>query len=255
MPRNIQLLKQVRSAVSAVCRDSENADHKVQLGIVDMYLNELMQQDDAVFYLDFLAGGRALLQEGVALASRHGGVPKPAVPFKQLDEGSRAELINADIDTLNEALVGVVTLLQEHRSEEERDYLQRLTRWESTLYLRRLEQTGVQQAAAVQDLTAETLEHYLREKFPQCASVKVTGFNTLEGGISKKTILFETDQPIFGTCSMVMRAEQPSKMLYFGGSDVDREFYMIALMKKLGMPVPDALWLEADAAGWARAFW
>jgi aminoglycoside phosphotransferase (APT) family kinase protein len=247
MPRNIQLLKQIRSTVNAVCRQTDNPNHKVQLGIVDMYLNELMLQDEAPFYLDYLARGRALLLEGAALASRRDTASMDAAPHRHLDTDSRIEAINREINALNAALVSVVQALQENRSTAEKDFLQRLTAWESSLYLRRLHQVNSEHRQQPREITAESLQNYLRDTFPRCANLQVTHFVTLEGGISKKTILFETDPAIDGIRSMVLRAEQPSKLLYFGGSDIDREFYMIALMHRLSMPVPQALWLEEDA--------
>jgi hypothetical protein len=60
MPKNIQLLKQVRNVTTNLSNTIDNPDTKLLLSIADLFLNELMQQEQAGFYLDFLAKGKAL---------------------------------------------------------------------------------------------------------------------------------------------------------------------------------------------------
>ena len=159
---------------------------------------------------------------------------------------SRIEIINAEIVALNEALLAVVKSLDEKNSPADKEYLVRVSTWENSLYLRRREQVTATEQAKAREITAESLQAYLQKKFPDWKNLKVTKFVRLEGGISKMTILFETQDDKNGAQSLVLRADQPVSLLYFDGSDVRQEFYVIALMHKLGMPVPEALLLEAD---------
>jgi aminoglycoside phosphotransferase (APT) family kinase protein len=247
MPRNIQLLKQVRHAVKTVSESTDNPNHKMQLSISDMFLNELMLQDQPRFYLDFLHRGKLLLAEGAKLAARYGKSIAPSTALRDdLHEESRNEVINDEIDALNQALVAEVQVLDESRSAEEKDFLERITAWESGLYLHRRESVTSVAGTEVREITAKSLETYLQKKHPDWKGLKVTKFVRLEGGISKMTILFETEDAVNGVQSLVLRADQPVNLLFFDGSDVRQEFYMIALMHKLGMPVPKALWLEDD---------
>ena len=243
MPRNIQLLKQIRNAALAVSQGVEDPNQKMQLAIADMFLNELMLQEDSRFYLDYIREGTTLLSEGSKLANL-----KMPTLRNDLSEESRIESINTEIEAVRAALVPVVKALDEDRSAAEKDFLVRATVWESSLYKHRMEQVKSSEKAEAKAITAEVVQAYLKQRQPDWKNVRVTKLTALEGGISKKTILVETDDAVNGRQSLVIRAEQPVNFLFFDGSDVAQEFYGIALMHKLGMPVPKPLWLEEDVS-------
>ena len=248
MPRSIQLLKQIRNAVNTVNQAIEDPNQKMQLSIADMCLNEMMLQDDAGFYLDLLKQGGVLLSEGTKLAAANGKTVTPVKLRDDLDADTRIEAMNAEFDALCDALTTVVNSLIESRSAAEKDYLKRVTAWESSLYYRRREQVSATARATAKAITAESLQAYLQKQFPERKGLKVNKFLRLEGGISKMTMLFEMEDEQNGAQSLVLRADQPVNLLYFEGSDVRQEYYMIALMHKLGMPVAEPLLLEADEA-------
>jgi aminoglycoside phosphotransferase (APT) family kinase protein len=248
MARNIQLLKQVRKVTTAIAAATENAEHKSLLSVVDLYLNELMLQDSSAFGVEFLSQGRALLAEGAKLAAAVGAAPPsaPAALRTDLDSTARIEVIDAQIDLLFGCLLDVVKRLDESRSPAEKDYLVRLSQWESRLYTHHLQQVELAPEDEWKPITPAAVQCYLEQKFPDWKDLKLTQFRSLEGGISKETILFETQDRVNGHQSLVIRAEKPMKLLHIDGSDVAREFYMFRLMRKLGMPTADALWLEED---------
>ena len=249
MSKNVQLLKQVRRVVSSLAQSPENAENKVVLSIAEMFLNELMLQEQPAFYVEFLDKGKALLRQGIAIAAKNGKViAYPEALQGDLHDKLRIEAIDAEINALNDALLIVVAALDESRSVEEKDFMVRLADWESSLYARRTQQVVGAEQVAAKEITKELVEAYLQKKHPEWKGLKVTQFITLEGGISKKTILLDIEDAVNGKQSIVLRAEQPVNLLFFDGSDVAQEFYAIALMHKLGMPVPRALWLEEDTS-------
>ncbi|MET0987284.1 MAG: phosphotransferase, partial [Steroidobacteraceae bacterium] len=246
MTNSLQLLKHVRRVVEQVGRTSGSPEQRGLLAAVDTALNELMLQQSPEFYLDYLRKGRALATEGLRLGQDHESSLSLKHPLLFPPEDARFEVIDGHIERLNANLLDIVAALDEGRSPQEKDYLVRLTDWESSLYRHRLEQAD---PGATQDsapLTAEALQQYLARKFPQSPDVRVTSFRPLDGGFSKNTILFETDDRLNGPRSLVMRAELKHMLVHFEGSDVTQEFHLIKLMRDAGLPVAEPLWLESD---------
>lgn len=255
MPRNIQLLKQVRRVTSLVNQHSSDPEHRAMLSVVDLYLNELMLRESPELYLELLRDGEKLVADGRTLAGRCGTElpPLPAAP-RTIDADTRFDVINARFKTLNDALLPIVHALDENRSTAEKDFLRHMSRWESRWQTHHLDAPSGVASAAAYAITPQTFRAYLEKKFPQWAGLTITRFMLLEGGVSKATILVDTNDTVNGSQSLVVRAEQPVNMLYFGGSDVAREFYMIQLMHRMGLPAPEPLWLEADAGALGHRF-
>lgn len=101
-------------------------------------------------------------------------------------------------------------------------------------------------------VTRETVERYLRERFPERRELSVTGFDELPGGSSKATFLvdicaLEGD----GVTSVVMRMDR------HGGSTDKRVIDEAAVLQaayRLGLPVAELLWTEADPAALGSPF-
>lgn len=254
MSNTLQLLRQVRSVVNNLANAPVDADYKVVLTIADMYLNELMLQEQPEFFVGFIDEGKALLSEGMALAKQHGQTVTAPRLRESIGSDLRMAAFDSEISALYDGLVAVVNVLDEGRSKEEKRFLERVTAWETSLHKRRIGQVTGSEKPPAKAITKEGVEAYLKQKFPEWKGLAVTQFLTLEGGVSKKTILFETRDEINGAQSLVMRAEQPVNLLYFDGSNLALEYYMIALMHKLGMPVPKPLWLEEDTSYFGGRF-
>jgi aminoglycoside phosphotransferase (APT) family kinase protein len=246
MTRSIQLLKQVRAVTRHIETTSTNAEHQAMLSVADILLNELMLQEDRQFYLDVIAQGRELLDAGQALARDVSGAVLPARNAVEVTESLCMEVLDAKIEALFKDLVGVVNCLDERRSVGEKEWLSQVTQWESRLYQHSLQQCWQEGAEDKGEITRENLLSYLQHKFPHWAGLTITRFEILAGGISKKTILFETEDKVNGRQSMVIRAEQPVNLLHYDGSQVSLEYYAICLMQREGMPVAEPLWLEQD---------
>lgn len=248
MPRHIQLLKQVRNAAARVNQTAGDPEHKALLTAADAVFNELMLQDAPRFYLDHLARGKRMLDEGHALLGAQGIKAQPGDALRDFDDDVRVDVVLDEIARLTAQLVDVVALLDESRSAAEKDYLIRLGDWENGLYQHRLEPAADPADALAKSLQPADLLAYLRHKFPQWKNLKLVNFAPLAGGFSKKTILFETEDDVNGRQAMVMRAEQGTDLLGYEGSDVTQEFYTIQLMRHAGIPTAEPLWLEADAS-------
>jgi aminoglycoside phosphotransferase (APT) family kinase protein len=243
MPKNIQLLKQLRNTAATINQTAGNPEHKTLLTSMDFVLNELLLQDSSLFYLNYIAEGKALLREGRTIANQ----PHLADQFRDdLHADFRIDIFNAEIVKLHAALQETVAMLDESRAPAEKSFLVRLTDWETALYNHRLEQVHPPLPEQQSKITLSTLQTYLRQKFPERQNLTVTKFAVLDGGFSKKTILFETEDALYGNQALVMRAEQTFNLLGYDGSDVTKEFYTIQLMHKSGLPIAEPLWLEAD---------
>ena len=125
MASNLQMLKQVRAVTSLIAQTTDNAGHKSLLSVADIYLNNLLLQQAPQFYLDLVAQGRALVEEGVSLAAKSGAkLTLPSEPAA-LHPDSRMEAIDAHIEALFDRMVAIIGLLDESRSAQEKDFLAR----------------------------------------------------------------------------------------------------------------------------------
>lgn len=246
MPKPLQLMKQVRSVVQAVRQGSDNPEHLALLESADNIMKELMLQTDSGFYVDYIRSGKKLLDEGEKLAASAGcPVASPTIRGDFTEETSMT-VLDGEITKLLEAMSTVVNALDENRSPAEKDFLVRTTDWEDSLYIRRGQPVPCPRQSSGLDITRESLLDYLQTKFPDWADLKITKFVQLFGGISKQTILFDTEDRRNGKQSLVLRAEVPVILLHYDGSDVTREYHMIQLMEKMGLPVAKTRWLEED---------
>jgi aminoglycoside phosphotransferase (APT) family kinase protein len=244
MANTLQLLGQIRRAAAAAGEATSRSRAKSLLDAVDIALNTLQLQESPGFYLDHIASGKALVTEGSRLLS---GSPVRESSVAADPQGDlRATALDAKIGALRQALAAIVAQLDEGRSAAAKDFLVRMSDWETRFYTHHLEQAP-QAPSVAPAVTREGLQAYLERRFPGWTGLKVTEFTPLDGGFSKNTILFATDDRVNGVQELVLRAEQPFDLLCYEGSDVTREFFMIQLMRNSGLPTAEPLWLEADA--------
>jgi aminoglycoside phosphotransferase (APT) family kinase protein len=133
----------------------------------------------------------------------------------------------------------------DERNPTHRNFLGRMSDWESAFYAHHLEQVQTSAGASTQ-FTREDLQTYLEAKYPSWAALNITKFVPLDGGFSKKTVLFETEDQLNGPQALVLRGEQAFDLLCYPGSAVSQEFFMIKLMRECGLPTAEPLWLESD---------
>jgi aminoglycoside phosphotransferase (APT) family kinase protein len=212
------------------------------LGAADIALNTLQLQASPEFYLEHIADGRRLVDEGWRLATPGSDLPPP--PAIDLNPRLRAEVFELQVLAIRQTLTSLVARLDE-REPPSKNFLRRMSDWESGFYEHHLQQVPTA-AGATPALTRAALQAYLEAKFPSWTGLKITNFLPLAGGFSKNTVLFESQDELNGRQALVLRGEQPFDLLCYAGSDVTREFFMIQLMRESGMPIAEPLWLEAD---------
>jgi aminoglycoside phosphotransferase (APT) family kinase protein len=243
-----KLLQQVRHSIGVVLANSESHEHQTMLDAADLLLTDLLLQESPEFYLDFIAEGKKLLQEGQALAKRR-GTDLPATTLRDdLTVEIRDDVFDSQIELLMDALAHVVYVLDDNKPQTEKEYLDRISAWEASLYKYRGSPVESTTENIVKPITQDMVQTYLEKKRPDWSDLRITNFEPLYGGFSKKTILVDTEDEVNGGQSIVLRLEQGLQLLCYDGSDVAREFHMIQLMNKLGLPVPAALWLEEDTS-------
>jgi aminoglycoside phosphotransferase (APT) family kinase protein len=242
MTKNIRLLNHLRNAAARINSTTDNTEYKILMSAADLVLNELMLQSSTDFYLSYFEQGKKLLAEGKKLA---GEISLPVLR-DDLTTETRFDIFDAQIVLLHEALVVLVNALDESRSPAEKDFLNRLSDWESGLYEHSAGQASSAVTVAVQTIEPADFQAYLQKKFPAWKDVRVTKFAVLDGGFSKKTIMVQTEDGLNGVQEMVIRAELLVSFLCFEGSDVTQEFHSIQLMRQAGLPIAEPLWLEDD---------
>lgn len=242
MANSVRLLAQIRRAAAEIQSGANPSQMKALLGAVDIALNTLQLQGSPEFYLEHIAHGVRLVEEGRRLAATGDDSPPPLAI--DLNPGLRAEVFELKILGIRQALTRIVARLDE-RELLAKNFLGRMSDWESSFYARHLTQVSTV-AGGTPTLARTDLKMYLEAKFPTWTGLKITNFLPLAGGFSKNTVLFETQDELNGRQALVLRGEQPFDLLRYAGSDVTQEFFMIELMRESGMPIAEPLWLEAD---------
>jgi aminoglycoside phosphotransferase (APT) family kinase protein len=239
-------------------------DARTALSSVGLALNELLLREDRDFYARQYESGRALIEEGLALlgdrandSHRAGLELLPAtapdiagVPYLDNLRECAARTLQALVPPLVE---------REYTSSSIRNYLGRLVDWENQLYQFRQTQAdppaGQQPAASSRgDFSQSAIEGYLRRRFPERGAATVSGLKTLAGGFSKTTVMFDVGYANGASEALVIRAEQPNELLFLDGARVSNEFHVLKFMHKMGRPVAEPLWLEADATQLGQCF-
>lgn len=244
-----QLLTHIRNAAASVNASSGDPEHKIALAAADVLLNELLLREAPAFYLDYIERGKLLSVLGRRLAAQLGKPLPAAVAIRDdLSHEMRADILNAEIEKLYADLLGVVGALDEGGSSEEKAWLVSVSDWENSLYLHRTQRAESALPAAAKAVDEAAVLAYLQRRFPQWQGLRITSFMPLSGGFSKKTILVDAEDDLNGRQSIVFRVDQGINLFQFDGSDIAKEFHIIRLARKCGVPVAEPLWLEDDAS-------
>jgi aminoglycoside phosphotransferase (APT) family kinase protein len=242
------LLRQVRTAVGAVLRESDRREHQALLSCADVVLNELMLRTHPAFYLAHVAEGQALLAEGKALAPD----AAPIDEAQPLGDVPSMDAVSARLDHLASAMANLLGYIDESATEGARRFARRVSDWEAALYRHSLADAGATAPAEASPFTREALESYLRARRPDWPNLRIVHFEPLTGGFSKRTVLFACEDDVSGRQSLILRAEQAVSLPRF--SDVTQEFHLIRFAVDAGLPTPDALWLESDLSHFGTPF-
>ena len=241
MTRQRVLLQPVLSATDTLIAGSEVPEQLDLLRGARTILNELLLNLDTSFYLAIYSEGCGLLSKCMAIL----GEESQSLPEAMDDRAGPDDLMQG-VKRLQLRFSALVVPLANLETPHALELLKDLVSWQERLNLRHLTESGEPGAPSAQRFTKGSMRDYLRERFPCNANLELVRFTLLAGGFSKTTVLIETEEALNGHNSMVVRAEQDLNLLFFGGADVRREYPMIKLMHRQGIPVAEPLWLEDD---------
>lgn len=236
-PDNLAIICNARVAIRDIVADLTDLGHVETLKAVDVALNELALRENETFYVDQRRSGDVLLD---MLQPRS---PAPDSVSEEVVANRGYRVLDRLTQRLMEALPANIDNFADNA-----DLLYAISDWENRLYLYRLEETSddIESLSGRSRFTRETFQQYLSERFPDAAGLKVERFEELPVGFSKKTIMVELDRALFGTTSLVIRAEPNVRLIEIDGADPRFEFPTVMLAYRAGLPVPEPLWVEAD---------
>jgi len=252
VPSDAKLVQAIRRAAAALADPA----HQAVVGAIDVALNELALRTDASFYADHYGRGRTLADEGAALGLADDGLARRIADLPEaIDPDLGSVVIGRFQDGLDACLAEIADGAGAPRDGVRKDYLARLTDWETSRHQHQLESRDAPgPGGAGGDSRRERLEEYLRRRFREWKDLEVTAFQPLHGGFSKQTILFSTHDRVNGTQDLVIRAEQEADIIRLDGGSLDNEFRVLSLAHAAGIHMPEPLWLEEDASVLGRRF-
>jgi aminoglycoside phosphotransferase (APT) family kinase protein len=220
---------------------------KSKISALDAVMVELLLRNDSQFYRSHFESGLALAHRGSRLMSATGKVEFES-DFRNL-----AAMPEFDIDRilpLREMLQNLVQMLatpQMESSPHVKTFLADVVDWETAFHARHASYPPAH-SNTTEYLNPDKLLAYLENKFNGRTPRKVENLQTLTGGFSKKTVLFDLIFESGPSASLVIRAEQPPRFGFWDGDQVRNEFPVLQLVHEAGLPVPKPLWLEQDTS-------
>lgn len=244
-PERSTLIDIVQRTVKMLSEQVQQPELQALINVIGTCSNELALRQTA-FYPDFLDRGLALLTEGEALAKGR------VAPFVDKPSDSCT-----DVDgKIGEVLARLEIVIRHLDSDgKARAFIKACNYWELELYRYRAQDTPTSVAREEGNkFTKANLEQYLRQKFPDRADLKVVEFRSLPGGFSKFTRLFQVEDAVNGREAMVARIEPPQRFWDLPGLFVNKEYPVVQLAHKAGIPTAEPLWLEGDTDLLGRPF-
>lgn len=263
LPSSDRLLRGIQATLQKIVPRVGDEQSQAELSAIDTVLSELARREQIAFYRDFYQAVRALLADGLALpdigaetlATIAGELGATLPP--QLDERCGYEVATRDINRVMRHLATLVNAVHGRTAPAVEDFLQRVVARENEFHVHRAQfaQKRVWNTAdEAPPISAERLQDYLRQRFPERPGLRVTHFKQLVGGFQKVTILFETEDASGREESLVLRAEKNDRFVALDASDIRKEYEIIEFLHAEGMPVATPLWIESDEAKLGNRF-
>jgi aminoglycoside phosphotransferase (APT) family kinase protein len=225
---------------SALARDRAKRSDAALLRLIAGYDHlPAVRAEFAGQYADLLVEGRALAQRG-----GEGGDAGPA--NTALDDNPVFIGIPESAEPLEELLIALSRESAGQAAAARFDsFLARVVGAEASL--RDAYETAVASVRpvgmrSVQAVTAAALERYLQSHPQSSPEVRVKSIVDIPGGRSKRTILVELERPAHLPPALVLRMDTGRGV----GTNVSDEFPLLDRVARLGLPVPEPLWLETN---------
>ena len=236
IPSVDRLLFQIRKTLGGIRHKITDAEILSLLDSTDILLNEVALRQDHAFYQNQRQTGLQLLDRAVQLNLAQQAPGTVTTP-------------DGNVFEIQHRLEAIVSRMPLELDEAEAEFIKRINAWEIAFYAHRLTERGKRASSrSAREITAEAFEVYLRHRFPDRPHLRVESFARLTGGFSKITILVDIHDDISGRQSIVIRAEPSVRIMEQDGLDIRREYPLVQLAYRAGLPVPEPLWLEDDAA-------
>lgn len=255
-PTSDRILAGMRQALDRLDTAGLPADVAPTLLHLRLAMGELALRENGGFARDQVDAALALFDRGATLARRHdldaGSPPAPAP-----SDATALRLLEIAHDEVAERLAALTTLLApfEDTDAEVKAWLAAIVDWENALYIRRQPSPpGTEAAGDAALFSTDTIGAYLSARFPDRAPVTVENMKRLAGGFSKTTVLFDAVYADGAREALVIRADPDKGLLFLPASHVENEYPVLRLAHKVGLPVAEPLWLEADERRLGRRF-
>ena len=268
-PTNRRLVTALDAALKRVEPLVQGGEEGAVLAAARTMVRELIRRSDPGFYLEHIEDGRRLLSRiASSLGSEIRGARALAIN-RALGEGQPTDPSCVDFDVLGERIASLQECFQgliEHDegawARQARAEVASIMAWENQFHQH---QAAPACAAAPADLvpgdpvppwpqiTAETLQRYLEEKWSD-RNARLAGFHPVAGGFQKLTILFDLADDTGRTEQLVLRGEQQDRFVRTHLGAIEDEFEVLTILRDLGLPVPEPVWLEDDSSRLGRVF-
>jgi len=242
-----QALADVRSAGS--CPNST-----VNLDTLGALLRLLQHDMDTEFHVRHFARGLELMRQGLQALGNSGVTVEGdlAADVRRLPQGLSpdwgTELLTTSHDHLQRLLGRITAKLASRKLEltKNRSFFTDLGEWENEFYAHLIKPVSLRAVDGhTAKLDAESIQAYLRRRFPDEGNLRVANVHRMSGGYGRATALIELESPLFGTRELVLRAELPVSILTLQGIDITTEFRVLKLAFQNGIPAPEPLLLES----------
>ena len=263
LPSSERLLLGVRSTLQRIAAGVNDAHTKRELDAIDVILGELLQRRDAEFFRSQYAELLSLIDEGIELARDRAEVATLA----QISVARAAlpALLSADLQAdllgkrINDALRCLERLVHAARGDVPADvaaFVSRVVAQENVLQAHHVSAAATAPVTqpAYTRFTAQSMEDYLRGRFPERRGLHVVQLRHLVGGYQKITAMFDIADDSGKRESLVLRSEKDDRFITLDAGNVVDEFDVVRVAYDAGVPVAEPLWLETDASKLGHRF-
>jgi aminoglycoside phosphotransferase (APT) family kinase protein len=243
IPSEFRLLEGIQRAVAQLRSDPKAPGTGRTLDSIELAVNELLLRQDRQFIAHQLDSGWRLAKQAHLLGNA-------ALPARNTVNslGELLALLARSVEFL---------LPLEHLDPRAKTLLAEMVDWENAVHQRRAQPPAPRRASQTRQkdsISADSLAAYFRGRFPRGENLTVSNLRSPAGGFSKTTVIFDVSDEHNGLRSLVMRAEQPVRLVFLEGADLANEYHVLQFAKAAGLPVAEPLWFEEDTAIFGSRF-
>ena len=257
LPGTDRLLRGIRGALARISTRLSDDHTRSELGAIDTILGELLLRRDAPAQAQHYASLRLLAEEGLALLRDRlqAGSGEAVLGILSVMPEALDPTLDYEVNAIhiNRILYCLEVLVDAARGDVPatiQQFTSRVLATENAYQAMRIACAApvaiVQPAYTV--FTRDSMQTYLRAKFPERQGLRVPHFRQLVSGYQKITALFEIEDDSGRRDSLVLRAEKDDRFLTLDAGNVVDEYAIVKIAHDAGIPVAEPMWLEDDAS-------